>query len=698
MPTVGVLQVDVTANTASFSGDLAKASKDVEAFGASASAAGEQVNYSMREARGGIALAGEELGVHIPRHIQTLIAEIPGIGVAFSTLLPILAVVFGAVQIYKWIEAADKAAAALDEGFVKGLEKTRTRSDELQVSIEKLTRDIDALEGIKNDGTALALAKAREEADKLATSLKKDLDAYIKLMDASAHGSFMTGLLGTSGAGQAADVAKKLKETLEKIPHDSDFAKNVAQAHVEAWKDAQSRIDKNNAATAKAKSHGPGDMGNMLAKLGGEAAIAKTNEDLQNFQVTLSETTGEMVRASKVDALQATKDGLVKAAEAAKQARDAQNALYNEQQKGLNRFESNERRYYKEHTAQVKKKADEDIKETEREAAEQMKATRSVNEQLEKEQAATQALSLSSRIAALAKSGDALKQQHDLGLISEREYAQKMIEIYKQEQAAKEMYSKVQIAQEADPDKKLKLQKQLTDETVRYNAELAKMGTALQKVGASWQQYFAKMKTETQDLSTQIRVGLQDSMDKFTKGFADSMSKAIVEGKDLGAATKQLGIGIVETMTSTMLQWLEEWVLAHTMARVFAATTDKAGQASAATLAGANMTASWAAAPFPIDALAPEMGLQAFATAMAFERGGIVPGVGPMPATVHGGETVVTKALTDRVSESEGKGRRGQSVNLHFHGIKDLDTFKSSESQLLGKQQNALDRAARRKR
>lgn len=63
---VGTLTVDLVANTASFSGDLSKASKSAEDFGKSAVGAGQQVDYSMREARGGVALLSEELGVHIP--------------------------------------------------------------------------------------------------------------------------------------------------------------------------------------------------------------------------------------------------------------------------------------------------------------------------------------------------------------------------------------------------------------------------------------------------------------------------------------------------------------------------------------------------------------------------------------------------------------------------------------------------------
>ena len=55
---------------------------------------------------------------------------------------------------------------------------------------------------------------------------------------------------------------------------------------------------------------------------------------------------------------------------------------------------------------------------------------------------------------------------------------------------------------------------------------------------------------------------------------------------------------------------------------------------------------------------------------MAFERGGEIPGSGPLPIIAHGGETVVTKALTDQVRGNTGGGR-GHTINIthHIHAV-----------------------------
>src|SRR5260370_11776596 len=83
---VGTLEVDLVANTATFTGDMAKAGQQ-----AKTSARGIQDSFNnidIREARGSIMLLGEEIGIHLPRHVQRFIAELPGvaplIGKAFS--------------------------------------------------------------------------------------------------------------------------------------------------------------------------------------------------------------------------------------------------------------------------------------------------------------------------------------------------------------------------------------------------------------------------------------------------------------------------------------------------------------------------------------------------------------------------------------------------------------------------------------
>jgi hypothetical protein len=68
-----------------------------KAFGGAAEAVEEgtgRMTTSMGEARGEAALLGEAFGVHLPRHVRTFIAELPGVGEALSAAFSATAILF----------------------------------------------------------------------------------------------------------------------------------------------------------------------------------------------------------------------------------------------------------------------------------------------------------------------------------------------------------------------------------------------------------------------------------------------------------------------------------------------------------------------------------------------------------------------------------------------------------------------------
>src|ERR1700721_1636718 len=56
--------------------------------------AGTKVKESMYQARGEAGLLGEAFGVHLPRHVRSFIAELPGVGAALSSAFAATAVLF----------------------------------------------------------------------------------------------------------------------------------------------------------------------------------------------------------------------------------------------------------------------------------------------------------------------------------------------------------------------------------------------------------------------------------------------------------------------------------------------------------------------------------------------------------------------------------------------------------------------------
>ena len=93
MSEIGALIVKLQAETAEFREDLGKVKVDLDDLSDKGGQAGRGMSAGMGEARGGLMLVEESVGVKLPRHLNSLIAQIPGVGAAFAMMLPIAGVV-----------------------------------------------------------------------------------------------------------------------------------------------------------------------------------------------------------------------------------------------------------------------------------------------------------------------------------------------------------------------------------------------------------------------------------------------------------------------------------------------------------------------------------------------------------------------------------------------------------------------------
>jgi hypothetical protein len=66
--------------------------------------AGERSGRAMSEARGEVALLGEEFGVRLPRHVRSFVAELPGVGEALSAAFQATAILFVLEAVVKLTE------------------------------------------------------------------------------------------------------------------------------------------------------------------------------------------------------------------------------------------------------------------------------------------------------------------------------------------------------------------------------------------------------------------------------------------------------------------------------------------------------------------------------------------------------------------------------------------------------------------
>jgi hypothetical protein len=168
------------------------AAESISGVGAAGQAAGTQVaegmtkaKFSIGEARGEAALLGEAFDIHLPRHVRSFVAELPGVGEALSAAFAATAVLFlvealvkGTEKIvdfinemYVFTESMKESDASIKEGN-RSLAQHAEELAKLKKAYEML-----GLEGIARTRKELAdLQKTLDEGHKSFDQAKADLD------------------------------------------------------------------------------------------------------------------------------------------------------------------------------------------------------------------------------------------------------------------------------------------------------------------------------------------------------------------------------------------------------------------------------------------------------------------------------------------------------------------------------------------
>ena len=258
-----------------------------------------------------------------------------------------------------------------------------------------------------------------------------------------------------------------------------------------------------------------------------------------------------------------------------------------------------------------------------------------------------------------------------------------------------------QVALNAENTKFIALQTQLQGVIKANETEAAKLDS-------SWHNYFTKMGTDTKNLGMQIRTNLQANIDHAVSSFSSGFAKMIVEGQSLGKEMAQLGKEIAESFISMLTEIAIEWVLSN----IFKGKTDQVTSlgliTDAAAVAGAQGTASFAGAPWPVDMGAPGFGETMMGTAMGYadmlahaERGAYLdaPIGTPVPIMAHGKELVlpagISQGLTAMIGRNGIGGQRPINVNMKVT-TPGVDGFKQSAGQTTAKYYREISRVSAR--
>jgi hypothetical protein len=227
-----------------------------------------------------------------------------------------------------------------------------------------------------------------------------------------------------------------------------------------------------------------------------------------------------------------------------------------------------------------------------------------------------------------------------------------------------------------------------TKDTQKYEQEIANLNLLIDQLRAKLDQAKLQAKDWGQQLTSSLESAANTGFNNFNQGFI----RMITGGQSFARTMQNAWSAMAESFIVSCLRMAEAWAIKEAKQLIMSAlgmSEQKAGVAtqiaanralvmSEAAVAGASGTASFAAAPWPIDMGAPAFGAAMYSTAASFvvaEQGGLVPGAegSATPAMLHGQELVLPADLSKFVQtaaanqggmgkDAESYGARGTTV------------------------------------
>ena len=183
--------------------------KMIEAAGKSGGSEIKQLGAEARESKASLALMGEEIGVHIPRHIRGFISSMPGVGAALSAAFSGIAVVVligviveaikKVVEFHENLEKLREAPERIQAEFARLTGATKAANDEMRVTNDRLENAIAKLEHRPQNNLKLAIDEAAVAADHLSEKMDKALRSFADVAIKNAPGVFANIIGGQAG-------------------------------------------------------------------------------------------------------------------------------------------------------------------------------------------------------------------------------------------------------------------------------------------------------------------------------------------------------------------------------------------------------------------------------------------------------------------------------------------------------------------
>ncbi len=249
---IAELYVSLKAQTAQFHAAMGEATTEMRNFS-------KNTRASMEEAKGSIALVGEQIGVVLPRHLRNFVAGLPGVATAMSAAFDAVAII---ALIHLVVEAGEKVyefAYKNEEAARKNAEAWRTVAKpikdteaELALTNAKMEDTIAKLEHKPGDGLKTTLLEAADAAQKLTDKLNDALDKMVKLSEQGKE-SLLDKLTGNGdngdfgrtiafGAKQYKSISSDYNDVLQRAAARGDHA-NYNSARADELKALHAALD-----------------------------------------------------------------------------------------------------------------------------------------------------------------------------------------------------------------------------------------------------------------------------------------------------------------------------------------------------------------------------------------------------------------------------------------------------------------------
>ena len=204
--------------------------------------AAREMKADINEAKASIALLGEEVGIKLPRHLRSFVAQLPGVAEAMSAAFNGAAViglgmiaVEQAKKIYEAFEKVREQPEKTAEAFEKLSGQLQLSNVELETANDKLKNAIDKFYGLPENKLKVQLDDAARSALKLSAALEKvnaDILKQAQDADVSWFGRYL-------GEASTKDVTASVTGALKQIEDaTTDFNAKILAARKKNDKDA----------------------------------------------------------------------------------------------------------------------------------------------------------------------------------------------------------------------------------------------------------------------------------------------------------------------------------------------------------------------------------------------------------------------------------------------------------------------------